>query len=118
MRPGRRGAPGIRPARLVTMAIALLLMTASCGGPTSESPQPSGVPTSTSASTSPSDRPPVTDIAAGGAEELDIVGDFLTVSDDAVWIAGKNSRGMPEFYRLAPSDGKVVASVPLPNPGD
>jgi streptogramin lyase len=43
--------------------------------------------------------------------ELDVVGDFLTMTDDAVWIAGNNSKGLPELYRLAPADGKVVGSV-------
>ena len=62
---------------------------------------------------SSSNRPPVTDLAVAGAKELDVVGDFLTVTDDAVWIAGKNSKGVPEFYRLAPADGSVSASVPF-----
>lgn len=55
----------------------------------------------------------MTGLADAGAEQLDVVGDWLTVTDDAVWIAGKTSGGVPELYRLAPSDGKVVASVPL-----
>jgi streptogramin lyase len=95
------------------IGLAVLLMTASCVGPGAESQPSSGTSTASTAGPTPSDRPPVTDLAAAGATELDVAGDFLTVSDDAVWIAGKNSKGILELYRLAPTDGKVVGSIPF-----
>ena len=112
MRRQQHVARRVRSLQLVVGGIALVLMF-SCGGTGSGPPQPSNSAASSSASPSSSNQPQVTDLAAAGATELDVVGDFLTVTDDAVWIAGKTSEGVPELYRLAPADGKVAGSIPL-----
>jgi virginiamycin B lyase len=109
---GRRKPLGL--ARLAASGIAVILATASCGASGSGPDRPAETPATASASATPTaTRPPVTELETAGAKQLDVVGDWLTVTDDGVWIAGKNSKGIPQLSRLAAADGKVVGTVPL-----
>ena len=96
-------------ARFLVTALMLMLAVASCSVPGSEpTGQSSTALSQTSASPTPqATRPPVIDIMAAGAKQLDVFGDWLTVTDNAVWLAGKNSRRLPAMFRLNPSDGAV-----------
>jgi hypothetical protein len=94
----------------------LMLAVASCSVPGSEpTGQSSAALSQTSASPTPSaTRPPVIDMMAAGAKQLDVFGDWLTVTDNAVWLAGKNGRRLPAMFRLNPADGAVVTTLDFP----
>jgi virginiamycin B lyase len=112
-RLGRPGC-GTASARLVSAVFVLLLVVSSCSTTGSEPDARVTSASQPSSTATPStSRPPVTDLEAAGAKRLDVVGDWLTVTDDGVWIAGKNSKRLPELFRLAPADGKVVSSLPF-----
>jgi hypothetical protein len=100
-------------ARFLVTALMLMLAVASCSVPGSEpTGQSSTALSQTSASpTPPAPRPPVIDIMAAGAKQLDVFGDWLTVTDNAVWLVGKNSRRLPAMFRLNPSDGAGIAKL-------
>ena len=91
----------LRLARLLTAGAALVLLSASCSPADSEPPSSSQTSASADLSPTPVNHPAVTDLTAAGATELDVAGDFLTVTDDAVFLAGKTDKRVPVLYRLA-----------------
>jgi virginiamycin B lyase len=96
----------------MTRATALLIAGVlgiavnACANP-SDGPVPE--PSTATGSGSPT-RPPVIDITSAGAKEVGVAGDWLTIGDEEVWLAGKDSKGLPTYYRLSP-DGSVLAHV-------
>jgi hypothetical protein len=99
----------LRAVQLVPTISSLILVAAACT--IASGPDPPATSHTASSPTNPAaspSRPPVIDLSKAGARQLHVVGDWLTVVDNEIWLAGQTSKNLSIFYRLSPSDGSVV----------